>query len=137
MAEPGRAAHGLLPLERGSPTNGFFAVRVAVTDSLGMITAATSPGINTWPPINFLAGNTDPGTGASATAAVFVNNTALSSQTDPGSIAVAENGTVYFRDVNRGILMVSPTNGVQQLLLPSNPSGSSSNGDGGPVTWPP
>jgi hypothetical protein len=118
----------------GSPTSSYFAVRVAATDNAGMVTISSSSGVNTWPPINFLAGNTDPGTGGSASAAVFVGNTSIPYLTDSGSLAVAENGTVYFRDINRGILVISPSNGVQKILVPLNSGNSSSFGDGGPVS---
>lgn len=113
-------------------TSGYLKVRVAVIDSNSMSSlAATS--INTWPPINFLAGNTDPGTNGAATSAMFFSDNS-SVYYDPNSLLVADNGIIYFRDVTRGIMKIDPADGNARVWIPLNASLPSSNGDGGPVT---
>lgn len=99
----------------GSPTSANFKIRVAVLDSNGMITLAPSNNVNVWPPIRLLAGNTDPGTGGSASAAMFFNGDGR----DPGSFAISSNGYFYFRDIVRGLLEVNPSTGVQRVLIPT------------------
>jgi hypothetical protein len=114
----------------GSPTNGYFKVRVSATDSSGMTALSTSTAVNT-PFLNFLAGNTDPGLGGSAATALFYPENSFIYRPDMGSLVVASDGTTYFRDRTRGILRISPTDGIQKLWIPTT---GTSGGDGGPVT---
>ena len=100
-----------------SPASTYYKIRVAAQDSNGMITLGSSVGPNAWPPINILAGNTDPGLGGSAVSAVFFNQTASADDSDPGTLVVTPSGVIYFRDVNRGILKVDPATGIQSLYL--------------------
>lgn len=115
----------------GAPVSSYFRVRVAAADTNGMTTFTSGPPDNVAGTFNFLAGNTDPGLGASATAAIFFNDTISASVGDPGSVAVDENGVVYFKDIYRGVLMIRPEDGVQRLLIPTTGTAS---GDGGPVS---
>ncbi|HRK01794.1 MAG TPA: hypothetical protein PLH57_03955, partial [Oligoflexia bacterium] len=118
----------------GALANTYFRIRVKATDATSMVSYTNSNGLNVWPPINYLAGNTEPGTGASASAAVFFNNTVTSSVPDVGSMVVASNGTIYFRDIYRGILRILPTDGVVSIYIPLNSAAASNNGDGGAAT---
>ena len=115
----------------GSPSSAYFKVRVAVIDNNGMVALSTSSALNVASSLNFLAGNTDPGLGGSGTAALFYPEAASIYLPDLGSLAVASNGIVYFRDLTRGVIIVKPTDGIQKLLIPTT---GASSGDGGPVS---
>ena len=91
--------------------------------------------------MNIIAGNADSGLNGTAGNAVFlsrghelgtgysVNGTAI--QADPGLFVVTSEGTVYFRDRARGIMVVSATDNIQRLLIPTTGHRS---GDDGPVS---
>lgn len=115
----------------GAPASSYFKILIAATDSASMTTFAPSTALNTWPPINFLAGNTENGIGGSATAAVFFSGASVSSMPDPGSLAVTANGTIYFRDVQNGILKIDRATGVASRYIRTT---GASTGDGGPAT---
>jgi hypothetical protein len=124
------AQTGCYTWTNGSPTDGYLSIRVAAQDSNSMVSYTTAPALNVMPPIRFLAGNTEPGLNGSASAAMFFN--AISDgKTDAGSLLVHPNGTIYFRDIMRGILVVSPSDGIQKLLIPTTGTAS---GDGGPIS---
>jgi hypothetical protein len=124
-------ATGCYTWTNGSPSNSYFKIRVTVTDSNGMVSFSTSTPLNVWPPIKFLAGNTEPGLGASATSSIFFSNTSSSSIPDPHSFVVKTDGTIFFRDINRGILKIDPATGVQSLYIPTTGTAS---GDTGAAT---
>lgn len=111
-----------------SVTSSYLKIRVAVTDANAM-TSFSATSINS-SPLNFLAGNTDTGLGGSAASALFFNESSSTITADPGSLVIANNGTIYFRDINRGILSISPTDGVVKLLIPTT---NASTGDGGNI----
>ncbi|MBW2731685.1 MAG: hypothetical protein JRH20_04785 [Deltaproteobacteria bacterium] len=116
---------------KGAPTAGYFKVRVVAKDVGELIGGATSVPLNAGS-TRFLAGNTDPGTDLSGTAAMFFNNLGASNDTtDPHSFVVTSKGIVYFRDIERGILEVRLPAGIQRVLIPLT---SSSTGDGGPIS---
>lgn len=97
---------------------GYFRVRVAAVDKNGMVTFQTSNYLNAGS-ITTIAGNTDPLLGSSAAAALFVGKGyQYPVEVDKNSFVIAKDGTLFFRDVKRGLLMVRPTDGVQQLLIP-------------------
>ena len=100
------------------PANGFFRIRAVLTDNNGMIVRTPSNFVNGGK-VNTVAGNTDPGLGASAQTAVFYSYSAGPATADPGSFAITNDGTIYFRDVNRGLMVISPYDGIQKLLIPS------------------
>lgn len=101
----------------GAPTNGTFKVRITVTNAES-VTATATASANNVAAIQFIAGNTDPGLGASAKAAVFFNEMTDGDE-DPQSFAVDSAGTFYFRDARRGLLVVRPSDGLQRLLIPT------------------
>ena len=113
----------------GNPSSAF-RIRVVATDGNGFSTVSASTYLNL-PSIRFIAGNFDPGLGGSAFSAMFYSNIAVNGGADSGSLAVASDGTIYFRDIQRGLLKVDPQTGNQTLVVAT--SGTQS-GDGGPVT---
>ena len=101
------------------PANGFFRIRVVLTDKNGMIVRMPSNFVNGGK-VNTIAGNTDPDLGASAQTAIFYNyGKQRDYLSDPGSFVVLNDGTIYFRDASRGLLTVSPYDGIQKLLIPT------------------
>jgi hypothetical protein len=123
-------ATGCFLWSKGMPTGGYLRVRVVVTDGLGIQAAATSPPLNTGD-VRFLAGNTEPGTDMSGTAALFFSKSPRPSRMDPRSLVVSSTGIVYFRDAHRGILQVQLPWGLQRVVLPL---AETSKGDGGPIS---
>jgi hypothetical protein len=113
----------------GAPAT-YFKVRVVAIDAASLTTFSSSPPLNVFPPINILAGNTDPGLGSHASAAMFYSNTSSANNADPFSLVVTKKGVIYFKDKDRGLLMIDPANGTQQLLLRQT---SLTSGDGGDV----
>ncbi len=99
----------------GNPSTAF-RIRVKATDVSGNATVSGSSYMNL-STINFLGGNTDPGLGGSARSAMFFSNVNTNGGADQGSLAVAKDGTLYFRDIQRGILKVDPQTGNQTLLI--------------------
>jgi hypothetical protein len=112
----------------GAPTSNFFSVKVKVTDSLGMTSSATSAGMNSSPPITFLAGSTDLGTNGAASSAAFVSYALGATTMDTQSFVVTTNGIIYFRDQYRGILKVDPATGNQTVLIPITSAASFTDG---------
>jgi hypothetical protein len=115
----------------GSPTNSYLRIRVTARDSNSMESFAVATPLNVMPPIQFIAGNTEAGLNGSANSAMFFNELSQNTVTDPHSLVVTPEGTIYFRDIRRGILVVSPTDGIQKIFIPTTGTAS---GDGGPVT---
>lgn len=108
---------------------GYFALRIVVKDSFGNITYEMSDPLNT-PKVNILAGTTETGLNASAARAVFFNETRDPRIGDPGSFVVATNGNIYFRDIYRGIMSISPADGIAKILIPTT---GVATGDGGSI----
>ena len=116
----------------GSPTEGFYRLRIGAKDTDEMMTMVISTPVNA-PQINLLAGNTYPGTDGSARAAAFLPRVGASDDGrsgDHGSFVVLPSGRIFFRDVVRGILEVDPVTGVQSVFIPTT---GISTGDGGPI----
>lgn len=109
----------------------YFRVRVTAQDVNGQISVQSAQPLNVGSKINILAGNADPGHGGSATAAMFINQMGSTRFPDNQTFVVTDAGEVYFRDLYRGILKVSPTDGVQQIFIPMT---GASTGDGGAAT---
>jgi hypothetical protein len=100
----------------GAPTSGYFKVRVSVTDSSNMTSFLSSSPLNT-SSFHFIAGNTDPGTGSSASSAVIFNYI-YSMGTEARTLVVAPNGKFYIRDNVRGIVSIDPADGKLNVLVP-------------------
>jgi hypothetical protein len=124
-------ATGCYRWSSGSPTNNYYRVRVSVANSVGGTTFANS-GILNANRLQVLAGNTEAGINGSAASGIFLNAIA-NGLTDSPSLAVANDGTIYFRDINQGIMYVKPVDGVLRSLITSGAT-TSGFGDGGPVS---
>lgn len=115
------------------PASGYVKFRVVVKDASGIEAGMTSVALNVSDKIRFLAGNTDVGTGLSAQKAVFINQFTQSPvYPDDGSLVVARDGRLFFRDKARGILVVDPADGLQKIFL--RQTGATSTGDGADVS---
>ena len=111
-----------------SPTSNFFRVRALVADTTGITAQASSPAVNSGS-LSVVAGNTDPGLGGSAKSAMFSNDLGGNARfSDRSTLVVATDGTIFFRDYQKGILKVDPATGKQTLFIPMT---GSSTGDGG------
>lgn len=109
----------------------FFRIKVVAKDEGSLTGSSTSNPVNTIATLSIVAGSTDLGTGTSAAGALFIFNPAATIEPDAGSLVVQQNGTLFYRDHNRGILRIKPTDGIQELFLKVTGTAS---GDGGPVT---
>lgn len=122
---------GCFKWTNGSPTSSYFKVQAKVTNSATYSALNASPALNA-NAIKFLAGNTNVGTNASATAGVFLATVQNDiRQFDQGTLVVHPNGTIFFKDTSRGILKIDPATGLTSILL--SKTGTTS-GDGGAVT---
>ena len=99
-----------------------------MTDAQSSITLGVTPPVNVFPPIRYLAGNTEVGFGGSATAAVFTVDRFNSTLPDVESFVVTSDGTVYFRDLNAGIIKIDPVDGVARTWIAKT---GTTSGDGG------
>jgi len=97
----------------------FFRIRVAAKDSIGSTTYGISNLVNS-ENLQLLAGNTELGLGGTATAAIF-------NPFNDHSLAVHPDGRIFVLDT-RGLMMVSPKDGVQNLIIRGF-SGNSRNGE--------
>ncbi|MCX6117792.1 MAG: Ig-like domain repeat protein [Proteobacteria bacterium] len=100
---------------------GYTKIRVAIKDSDDQVTYSTAPIINL-PQLNFLAGNTETGIGASARSTIFQNDVGSAGDQDPGSLLVTSKGEIIFRDYRRGIFKVSADTGSLELIIKNNVS---------------
>lgn len=100
----------------------YVRMRIRVTDQFGsVIFGAAQP--NNTTPFEILAGNLDMAIGGDARTTVL--NYSFSQQdTDPKAVAVAPNGTIYYRDTSRGILKFDPATGTMSLHIKSGGSTS-------------
>jgi len=105
-----------------APSSGYFRIRVAVQDIQGMVTFSSGPAVNSYP-LSYLAGNTDPGLGATASSSMFFGFTSNAESGDPGSFVMTDDGTAYYRDIYRGILVIDPTTGIVRQLFSKAPTG--------------
>ncbi len=114
------------------PASGYMAIRVVVEDSIGLSSGFSSVGLNVASNIRFIAGNTDPGLNLSAKSAIFMSYRLDHFYSpDPHSLVVARDGRLFFKDKDRGILVIDPADGLQKVFLPQT---GVSSGDGGPVS---
>lgn len=111
-----------------SPRSSYYKVRVTAKDNVGSASFSPTNPMNVSGTLNMLAGNTEPGLGASATSAMFFNDLGSSAVEDPQTLVVTSKGDIYFRDIYRGILHVDPNSGVLTKFIPTT---GTSSGDGG------
>ena len=114
-------ATGCYVWTNGSPSGGYYRVRVTVTNSQGVISNSMSTSVNSGK-INFLAGNTNIGIGGSASSAVLTNSNGQS------GMVIHPNGTVYYLSGGTGVMKIDPLTGVYSTFIPQT---GAANGDGG------
>lgn len=115
-----------------SPTNSYYRIRLVVTDAVGSIVFDVSNPLNTGK-IKFLSGNTSIGIGGAATKAVLFspNESSYNDNNDNQALVVTKTGYVFFRSQGRGLVYVSPQDGIiRDVALET---GTTSTGDGGSV----
>lgn len=112
----------------GAP-NGYFKIRLEVTDTSSIKTLSSTPPLNV-PSFKVIAGNTDAGLGGSARSAVLYSEPG-NENGDPNSLVIDKNGIFYFKDYKRGIMKIDPTTGLLTMYLPKTGVYS---GEGGPAT---
>ncbi len=123
------ANEGCFKWTGGSPYNTSYKIRAKVTDGTSISAQSISNPLNS-DTIKIIAGNTESGLGGSAVSAMFFTRKE-GSESDPGTLVVTENGTVYFSDYKRGILIIDPEDGKQKIFIRST---GTSTGDGGAAT---
>ena len=124
-------ATGCYKWATGSPSSSYYRIRVSVTNTFNATSYFNSHPINT-ALLQILAGNTSSGIGGSAASGILLSNYGQG-LADIQSLAVSSNGTIYFRDVQNGILSVDPKTGTLSQLIASGGL-TSGIGDGGPVS---
>jgi len=113
---------------QGFPQGSFRFVVEAVNEA-GFKSAASSEYMNA-PKMKILAGNIDSGIlGNSLDSLFFLTSNPKRAQ--PNTIAIKNDGTLFYRDLYRGLLKVGPSGQVESLMRPG--SKISGDGDGGPV----
>ncbi len=111
----------------GVPASGFLRVRVVATDVSGL-TGASSSALNIASQLKILAGDLDSGLGLSASNFAFLG----SANQDPATFVVARDGTIYVRDLYRGVLRVNAATSAVERLAPMGAT-TSGEGDGGAI----
>ena len=109
---------GCLIIKNTDFNESYFRLRVVVKDSNGQVAMGSSLPVNTG---NFqvLAGNTDPGLMGSATAAIFFNQLSTNNYVhDEQSFLITDKGQILFRDIQRGLLIAEPSDGLLKVLIP-------------------
>lgn len=114
-----------------SPTSGYFRVRLTAIDTSSYSAVALSNPVNVASTIDLIAGNTESGLNGSAATAVYFLYMGGSATPDPQSMVIRRDGTIYFRDLNRGLLYVNPTDGILRKFISVT---GTSTGDGGAPT---
>ena len=115
----------------GSPTSNYYIIKILTQDSgVSQVFELTNP-VNTGS-VNFLSGNTNLGIGGSASSSILISPDEDSYENNPDtqSIAVTKSGYIFFKYHTKGIVYVSPEDGLLKTLLEDN---NSLTGDGGSV----
>src|SRR5262249_16199410 len=95
-------------------SSSYLKLRLEVTNTNGMVTYAQPPPLNVFPPVNFIAGDLEPGLGASAQSALFYAADNYYGGRASYSLVVMPDGVIYYSDPARGILRIDPEDGVQR-----------------------
>jgi hypothetical protein len=108
----------------------YFRIRVAAIDDNGLITFSSSTPMNLRS-FRTIAGDTDIGTNASASSAILKSRYTAPLYADAQSLVVTNEGTLFFKDVVRGIMRVTPEDGLFKVYVKKT---GRSSGDGGSVS---
>lgn len=114
-----------------SPLSSYYLIKLVVTDSNNQTVFELSNPVNTGS-VKFLSGNTSLGIGGIATNAIFfsVGESMYNDSTDGQSFVVTKSGYIFYKYPNRGIVYISPQDGIVRDLIKNT---GSSTGDGGSV----
>nr|BFD59286.1 hypothetical protein CKG001_13930 [Bdellovibrio sp. CKG001] len=113
----------------GAPA-GYFRVKVVATNEGSLSTSGVSSILNSGS-VRILAGNTEPGIGASAKSAVLRIRKGTSRLANQ-QFVVMPNGTIIVIDTGKGLMKIDPADGNYNVLIPR--TGTVGNeGDGGPI----
>lgn len=114
-----------------SPTSGYYRVKLTVTDSGGTTVFDVSNPINTGS-VKFLSGNTSHGIGGAAINAILLgaNEAVYNDYHDAQSFVVTKTGLIFYKYFNRGLVYISPVDGIIRDLALTTGTAS---GDGGSV----
>lgn len=104
---------GCFKWSSGSPTASYYKIKLSVTDASGASVFELTNPLNTGP-VKFLTGNTNLGIGAAATNAILFspNENVYNDNPDNQSVAVTKMNYVFYKNYGRGLLYVSPIDGV-------------------------
>lgn len=104
-----------------APASTYFRVRVIASDTEGYASAESSPPLNA-APMSVIAGAVDGGLDASVTSAMLFAYEQDGATTASQATVIRRDGTLYYRDLDRGILWASPKDGVLRVLIPRGPA---------------
>lgn len=114
----------------GTPGNAAddktFKIRITATNISNLTTFGTSNNVNSGK-LSLIAGNTNPGLNGAATSAIFPVSTAVA-QVTTETFVMTSKGELFYIDYTRGLLYVSPNDGIQTLLIPTNNTFGTENG---------
>lgn len=112
-----------------SPTSAYYRIKLIVTDSGGATLYEVSNPINTGA-VNFLSGNTSLGIGGMASNAILLGSgeSGYNDASDSQAIAVTKTGFIFYRYFGRGLVYISPQDGILRDLALATGTMS---GDGG------
>lgn len=122
-------ATGCYRWSAASPTSGYYRIKLSVTDSGGSSIFDVSNPINTGN-VRFLSGNTSLGIGGTATNSILLgaNESGYNDAHDTQSVVVTKTGYVFYRFYNRGIVYISPQDGILRDLTLTTGTASGDNG---------
>lgn len=114
-----------------SPTDAYYRIKLLVTDSGGTTIFEVSNPLNTGS-VKFLSGNTSLGIGGAATNAVLLGygEAVYNDNHDTQALVVTKTGYIFYRYYNRGLVYISPTDGILRDVAFQT---GASTGDGGSV----
>lgn len=125
----GAGESGCFRWAASSPTSAYYRIKLVVSDSINQTVYDLSNPINTGN-VKFLSGNTSLGIGGSASNAIFFNygEDAYNDFSDNQSLAVTKTGYVFFKYLNRGIVYISPNDGLVRDLVLNTGTSTGDNG---------
>lgn len=114
-----------------SPTSAYYRIKLVVSDSSGTPIFEVSNAINTGS-LKFLSGNTSLGIGGAAVNAILLgaNEAQYNDYHDAQAVVVTKKGHIFYRYDNKGLVYISPEDGILRDLVLTTGTAS---GDGGSV----
>lgn len=114
-----------------SPVNSYYRVKLVVSDSSSTTIFEVSNPINTGS-VKFISGNTSLGIGGAASNAILLgqNEHQYNDYHDAQALVVTKTGYIFYRYHNRGLVYISPEDGILRDLARTTGTAA---GDGGSV----